>query len=408
MGAEVRAVEPVDGAESPLWWLDIGVWFAGDSTASFSLLCGAISAEDLDRADPAGVIGTVAIDGHDRQLVEALAHPATGFHVVRALFPELTVSTVTPLRSAGTSSSAVLDEDRVVKVVRHADLDPNPDVEVPDRLHELGFDGAQANVAVYRRGGRVAAYVRPQSPTLQDGVALVVGATAELFQRRKPPAELRTEVVREMRAMGLCVAATHLALADGFGSPAADGAQWRRTLMEHARRRAGTGPRVDRLDTVLARLDSAEDLGRSIRLHRHLHLGNMARTTAGWQVVNFEGDGRPFREVRAMGSPLQDLSRLISSIELTGRSVLPQFLEGDEERDRELSVLLEALEQRMFDALIDGYGTPTGIDDLLPSSSDNRDALLSVFETQQRIDNALPDPGDTPWTPPTTAGSFGP
>ena len=405
LGAEVIDITPVPDAPdwARLHWLDVNVWFAGGRTERFRLLITVCHVDRMStrRADltgvPDGIIGSIVLDGAEHVVAEALSRDETAALSVKALFPDLAFTTARPDLRGGPAMAVMVDTGYVVKLYRRIDREVNPDLEVVSALANIGFRDAHDPVAVIEYDGFTLAYVRASPDTRQDGVGVYVTALTEMFKRRCAPPDLRTDAVRPMRAIGAAIARLHLALADVFGALPGQGEPWATAMLGHLERKAGDRIDLQQLRDVLGRLHLATDLGRSIRIHHHLHLGNAVSDGTNWRIVNFEGDGRPFSEVRTMSSPLQDLSRVISSIELTGSSVLAQFAEDDVERDRELGVLLEALEQRVIDALIDGYGQPEGIERLLPDSSDSRDALLAIFEMHHRIEAAIPDPEDAPW-----------
>lgn len=424
LGAEVTSLETIEG--TPDWmglsWLDANVWFAGGRTETYRLLVTISPSSRVPgrKADlsgvPDGIIGTIRVGGstsgesdapngaaaEELLVAEALSLEETATAAVRALFPAETHPMVRferaePQSQGGPAATAVLDTGHVVKLVRRVDHEPNPDLEVVSELARVNFDVAASPLAILDRDGEVFAYVRRSSKVAETGIGTYVRALTELFARRCQPSELRHNVVRPMQDIGTAIGQLHVALGEVFGVLREQGAAWSEAMLASLDRKVTERVDVEKLRRVVHRLDTAADLGASIRVHHHLHLANVVFDGRRWHVVNFEGDGRPFREIRQRSSPLEDLSRAISSIELTGASVLAQFLEGEEERDRELGVLIEALEQRVIDALIDGYSAVPGIEELLPTSSDSRDALLAVFETHHRIETAIPDPDDAPW-----------
>lgn len=428
LGAEVTRLDPIDGG--PEWmglsWLDANVWFAGGRAETYRLLVAICPSSKLPgrRIDlsglPDGIIGTIKGTGDPQDetaeaeellVAEALSLTETASAAVRALFPAaefpmIRFATAEPDNQGGPAAAALLDTGHVVKLMRRVDGETNPDIEVVSALAGTNFDTAATPLATIggtgatetgTGGGPVIGYVRRTPRVVETGVGTYVRALSELFTRRCQPAELRHSAVRPMSEIGGTIGRLHVALAEVFGVLVDQGSAWSESMLASLDRKATDGLDVDRLRVVVHRLDTASDLGASIRIHHNLHMGNVVFDGRRWHVVNFEGDGRPFREVRQRSSPLQDLSRAISSIELTGASVLAQFLEGSEERDRELGVLIEALEQRVIDALIDGYSAVPGVEALLPSSSDSRDALLAVFETHHRIEESIPEPDDAPW-----------
>ncbi|MEZ5372331.1 MAG: hypothetical protein R2704_06270 [Microthrixaceae bacterium] len=85
-----------------------------------------------------------------------------------------------------------------------------------------------------------------------------------------------------MENIGRGAAEMHVALGESLDSEPADGGAWAEPLLAPLHRLGSGRIRFDRLEGVLDRLRGAEDLGRSIRTHGNLHLGNISQTdTAG-------------------------------------------------------------------------------------------------------------------------------
>ena len=207
----------------------------------------------------------------------------------------------------------------------------------------------------------------------------------------------RNDVADEMEQIGRGVAEMHVALATTFESEPADGGAWAELLLAPLHRLGSGRIRFDRLEGVLQRLQGAEDLGRSIRTHGNLHLGNVAQTMQGWIPHNFEGDGRPYSELRQNVSPLRDLGRLVVSLGRAARTMTEHYLEDDFERDRELDVLADSWEERVVSHLVGGYTSVDEVHRLLPAGREARDALLRVFELEHQLTNVMPETHESPW-----------
>lgn len=418
LGAEVLNLDPIgEATDSPigsgLFWVDVNVWYSGDVTERYTLLVALVrvlrdaeSVTDRSGVD-AGTIGVIRVLDDEYVVVEAMARAHTAAAAAEALIGAASLGSEPDARSTvpsphrGPASSAVIgttDGRRVrVKVFRRVDGAANPDIDVPAGLAHADGESAPPVLAAIDRDGRPVLVAASVGVIDRDGTSLLAPSYAELFDRRCRPADLRTDPLADVFQIGRALAEFHVASAEAFGSAEGRGSDWAASMLTALRRKSGERVDLGRQTAVLDRLDKAGDLGRSIRIHHHLHLGNVERMDGQWHVANFEGDGRPFSELGRHSSPLDDLSRLISSVESIGRAVLAEFIVDEDELNRELGVLLEAHEQRVIDALIEGYGSVNEVARLLPSSSDARDALLAVFETHHRIEETVPHVDDAPW-----------
>lgn len=117
----------------------------------------------------------------------------------------------------------------------------------------------------------------------------------------------------------------------------------------------------------------------------------------GWIPHNFEGDGRPYSELRQNVSPLRDLGRLVVSLGRAARTMTEHYLEDDFERNRELDVLADSWEERVVSHLVGGYTSVDEVHRLLPAGREARDALLRVFELEHQLTNVMPETHESPW-----------
>ncbi|MEZ5380394.1 MAG: hypothetical protein R2754_01220 [Microthrixaceae bacterium] len=400
LGAEVIETDTIV-RDPAIAWVDIRVLFGGDVVDRYRLIL-AVRTEIPEGLDPDAVIGEIERDGLTLVVFEAMAWRAGVISVVRALMPEVVDGTVgaDAVRLGtwgGVSPVAFIDGRWEVKAHRQLSDLPNPDVELPAALARAELGRVAPVAERYTRGGQVSLTLRPALRTRMDGLDLVTSSLQELFERRVPPRQARNDVAAEVEEIGRGTAELHVALGVAMGHEAGDGAAWSELLLAPLYRLGSGRIRFDRLEGVLGRLVGAEDLGRGIRTHGNLHLGNLAHTTSGWVPHNFEGDGRPFDELNATISPLRDLARLVVSMGRAARTMTEHFLEGDPERDRELEVLSEAWEDRVVGHLVSGYTSVDDVHPLLPASREARDALLRIFELEHQLTHVMPDTHETPW-----------
>lgn len=400
LGVEVIDTETIV-REPAIGWVEVRAMFGGDQTDRYRLMV-AVRTELPPDIDPDAVIGEVDVDDRTLVVFEAMAWRAGALSAVRALMPDVIDTSVAPdaltVPPWGSISPTVLIDGRwELKVHRQISDLPNPDVELPAAMARAEVGRVAPVAEQVTRNGRVAVTLRPSLRTKMDGLDLATTGLRELFDERVPPRQARNDVAGVVEEIGRGVAEMHVAMGTAIGSEPADGGAWAELLLAPLYRLGSGRIRFDRLEGVLDRLRGAEDLGRSIRTHGNLHLGNVGLTRHGWIPHNFEGDGRPYAELRQPVSPLRDLARLVVSFRRTARAMTEQFLEDDQERDRELDVLAEAWEDRAISYLVSGYTSVDEVHRLLPASREGRDALLRVFELEHQLTRVMPKTHEAPW-----------
>ena len=400
LGVEVLDTESIV-RDPTVGWVDVRAMFAGDVSDLLRLVV-AVRAELPPGIDPDAVIGEIELDGRPLVLFEAMAWRAGALSVARALMPEVIDVAVAPdaLKIGpwgGISPTVLIDGRWGRKAHRQVSDLPNPDIELPAAMAQAEVGRISPIVDQVTRRGQVAMTLRPALRSRMDGLDLATKSLKELFDLRVPPRQARHDAAAEVEQIGVGAAELHVSLAVALDSEPADGAAWAELLLAPLYRLGSGRIRFDRLEGVLARLRGADDLGRAIRTHGALHLGNMGRTTSGWIPHNFEGDGRPYDELRQPISPLRDLARLAVSLGWAAREMTEHYLEDDPERDRELEVLAEAWEDRAASHLIAGYTSVDEVHRLLPSSGEARDALLRIFELEHQLTRVMPETHESPW-----------
>ncbi|MEZ5374479.1 MAG: hypothetical protein R2704_17495 [Microthrixaceae bacterium] len=400
LGVEVLDTETIV-RDPAIGWVEVRAMFGGDQADRYRLMV-AVRTELPPDIDPDAVIGEVEVDGRPLVVFEAMAWRAGALSAVRSLMPNVIDTSVAPdaltVLPWGAISPTVLIDDRwELKAHRQVSDLPNPDVELPAAMARAGVGRVAPVAEQFTRNGEVAVTLRPCLRSRLDGLDLVTNGLRELFEVRVPPRMARNDVAGEVENIGRGAAEMHVALGESLDSEPADGGAWAELLLAPLHRLGSGRIRFDRLEGVLDRLRGAEDLGRSIRTHGNLHLGNISQTRHGWIPHNFEGDGRPYAELRQPVSPLRDLARLVVSLGRAARTMTERFLEDDLERDRELEVLAEAWEERAVTHLVRGYTSVDEVHRFLPASREGRDALLRVFELEHQLTRVMPQTHEAPW-----------
>lgn len=296
-----------------------------------------------------------------------------------------------PGRPAGreqTNTSVVFGERMILKCYRRLEAGINPELEVLRFLDSHDFPHTPQLLGWYAHEGP------PLNATLgmlqefrpgTDGWELVLGA-------------LRTgegdHVLTALTALGGATGHLHATLASEHADPAfvpeevnPEGlALMSAALDELTSDVFGSLPSDPALDPITGRADEVRDrmriiskstgLGRKIRVHGDLHLGQGLWSDGGWSLIDFEGEpSRPVNERRRKRSPLRDVAGLLRSVGYAAGAAA--LLHG--------VTVPDGWEDRAREAILDGYFAvvePTGI---LPPSSAVTDELLALYELEKAV-----------------------
>ena len=114
-----------------------------------------------------------------------------------------------------------------------------------------------------------------------------------------------------------------------------------------------------------------------MRVHGDYHLGQVMRTDSGWYVLDFEGEpDRPLEERQRPTSLLKDVAGMLRSLQYASHFALRERAEGDAAG---LGPVAQAWEDRNSAAFVQGYYETKGIEDLLPSDPEDREAVRLAF-----------------------------
>lgn len=331
-----------------LWWVLLGVDFAGDERVVYQLV----------------------IDGNSG--ADALERP----EVLCWMFPDLAVTSVRALpgEQSNTSLLARLQIDQgdeggpgrgevIIKVFRRfegddgtgADSAPgrNPDVEVCDRLWAEGFRSIAEPLGTFERDGRDLAVAR----------TFLAGATSGWEMAVEDP-----WFMDHIGALGTVTATMHVTLAAAFGAEKGSGKEWAGAMTSNlARVSLPDGMDVASRFKALARL---VDAGIATRIHGDYHLGQVLHWRRRWFVLDFEGEpARPIAERLAPSSPLRDVAGMYRSF---GYAAAVGGLPPVWEREAR---------QRFWR----GYQAVPEIGPLLPASAGDVATVVDAFELDKAI-----------------------
>jgi trehalose synthase-fused probable maltokinase len=134
-----------------------------------------------------------------------------------------------------------------------------------------------------------------------------------------------------------------------------------------------TAPLVGKGEAVrslLRDLSTVGSVGKRIRHHGDLHLGQVLFVDGDWIVIDFEGEpARPLPERRLKHSPLRDVAGMLRSFTYAVR------VAGVED---------ESVEQRARESFLDGYFAVVETVDLLPLR-ETTERLLRIYELEKAV-----------------------
>jgi len=255
-------------------------------------------------------------------------------------------------------------------VFRRVAPGPNPDLEVPAALADLGsthvaepygwietrVDGVTTVLAILSR------YLRAAS----DGWSLAATSVRDLYAASDTrPADAGGDFAGEAERLGVATAQVHADLADAFGTSELEPEAIREMAEQMFRRldiAAAAVPELARYADMIG--DAYSSLAKLIepvpaqRVHGDYHLGQVMRTQTGWVVLDFEGEpASPLAQRRARSSPLRDVAGMLRSFDYAARHQLLTH----PERASLASVASDWI-RRNCDAFCAGYAEAGGLD----------------------------------------------
>lgn len=399
----IQAKDLLDELAEPIrQWLPAQRWFAAKRRGAEGVHT--VHATSIIEGDPALVQALVDVDGERYQLllglrtelVEQVGHAvigqAGGRHVYDAPHdPELMgqllelvaadedrgglrfrhepwVSLETGLRARPigveqSNTSVIYGQHYILKLFRRPSPGPNRDVDLHRALHTAGSSHIAEPLGTVE--GEPAGqpttlgFLQQFLPNAVEGWATATASVRDLLAEADLHAdEVGGDFAGEANRLGVAVAEVHADLAATLGTETVTS--------------AGFGARVDamhaRLDSVLTEvpelgeheemLRRAFDAVRELRspvevqqVHGDLHLGQVMRSTAGWVLIDFEGEPDAIPEQRTvLRSPLRDVAGMLRSFDYAAFHLVAS---GEEDRQR----LARAAEwaDRNQAAFCDGY-----------------------------------------------------
>jgi trehalose synthase-fused probable maltokinase len=294
-------------------------------------------------------------------------------------------ASVREVRSLGaeqTNTSVVLDDELIVKVYRRVEPGVNPEVEMLHFFATHGFENTPRLWGWWSYAGS------PMSASLGMAQEFVPGAIDgwTLGQQELPtdPAAFAGRA----RRLGEVIGQMHACLASEPDDPAFSPenasqeslALLTATVDEEIEQvfltlpeNDVTAPIVGRSEAVrslLRDLSTVGSVGRRIRHHGDLHLGQMLWNGKDWLVIDFEGEpARALPERRLKHSPLRDVAGMLRSFTYAVR------VAGVEDG---------SIEQRARDDFLDGYIEAVQGAGILPPR-ETTERLLHIYELEKAV-----------------------
>jgi maltokinase len=400
-----------------LEWIVGERWFASKGREPDSALVAGVHPIDdhvvvllaeVDYPEGTHDVYALALGLDDGQVVDALEHPGFARSMLAAAGVRTNGAESRPIGVEQSNSSAVVDEQHVLKLYRRLEAGPNPELEMLRVLGARGF--AQAP----KLEGELEHREAPLEATLAIVTAYVPsrGGAWELAldSLSSDPEWLPSRA----RNLGEVTGAMHSALAADLDDPhfapeepsAEAVALIGAAIDEEIESVFVNLPDVPDLRDAAVRAGDLRELARSltqggppgwfIRVHGDYHLGQvLCSQDDDWVVIDFEGEpGRSLPERRQRHSPLRDVAGMLRSFAYAEDA--SRILFGIEAP--------AGWEQRCRDAFLDGY-RHTVDPLLLPPSDVGAERLLGLFELQKLIYELRYELGNRPdWVAIPVAG----
>ena len=350
------------------------------------------------------VVGTRPADappeylhGHDREVFgvvddkvafDAALDPDYARVLLGRVLPGEEATLVRPMGGEQSNTSLVFDDRVVLKLFRRLHRGPNPDVEITTALGARGCPHVAAPLGVWTDDDLDLAVATSYLAGGAEGWALALTSLRDLYAVGcEDPAACGGDFAAEARRLGGVTAATHLALAEAFGTEPGDGGAWADAIEAQLSRLQEGDVDLLAVKRFMERLRGIEDVGRATRVHGDYHLAQVMRTDEGWFILDFEGEpARPLDVRRRPASPLKDVGGMLRSFHYAAQVALS---ERDELEHEALLPMAVAWERRNQSAFMAGYFGTEGIAALLPAQAEDRDLLLAGFELDKAVYEVL-------------------
>jgi maltokinase len=276
-----------------------------------------------------------------------------------------------PIGVEQSNTSVVYGTQYILKLYRQPEPGPNRDVDLHRALRSAGVKHIAEPLGVitsdFGSGDTVLGFLQEFLPNSVEGWATATASVRDLLAEGDLHAdEVGGDFAGEAHRLGAAVAEVHAALAEATGT----------TTLDRESLDAEVDAMQARLDAVLAEvpqlardeatLRAAFDEVRGLsepmvvqQVHGDLHLGQVLRSTAGWVLIDFEGEPAATPAQRtALRSPLRDVASMLFSFDFAALHLLSGELDRPE--SRQLFARATEWSDRNRAAFCDGYADVAG------------------------------------------------
>lgn len=291
-----------------------------------------------------GFIGATTVDGQIYYVYDALhdaeargillsgfadgASPPADIHYGRLPGFALGEGVDHVLLGAEQSNTSVVAGDALVKFFRRLSPGVNPDIEVQEALTLAGSDEIPPLLGWIRTGEFDLAMAGLFERSATDGWNSARASVRALRDDAVRAREAGGDFAREAERLGAATQAVHRRMREllptaVWGAAELDALVARLNgrldavvaahpeVAEHAAGARAVYERIDRGAPVEVQ-----------RIHGDFHLGQTLRTSAGWKIIDFEGEpARPLEDRIRLDSPLRDLAGMLRSFDYVAHSI---------------------------------------------------------------------------------------
>lgn len=232
------------------------------------------------------------------------------------------------LLGAEQSNTSVIAGDALVKFFRRLSPGVNPDVEVQQALTLAGSEEISPLLGWIRSGDLDLAMVGLFQRSATDGWDTARASVRALRDDAVRAREAGGDFAGEAERLGAATVAVHTQMREllpaavwGADELNALVARLNRRLDEAVAAHPVVADYAEGARAAYARIDRGVPVPVQ-RIHGDFHLGQTLRTTAGWKIIDFEGEpSTPLSERTQLDSPLRDLAGMLRSLDYVAHSI---------------------------------------------------------------------------------------